>query len=387
MTGPSRGRSDSACVLVAHPSSELYGSDRVMLESVDGFVARGWRVVVTVPGDGPLLAELEARGVELRFCPTPTLRRSYLRGIGPLRLAGAGLGALAPGVRLLRSVRPDAVYVSTLTIPLWFVLARALRVPSLGHVHEAEGTAPRSIRILLALPLVLARRIVVNSRFSAEVLRSALPSLGARANVVYNGVPGPPEAVTPRPEIAGAVRLLYLGRLSERKGVLDALEAVALLTGDGTDAVLDVVGAVFPGYEWFEESLRQRATEADLADRVRLRGFDTDIWPYLGWADVLLVPSRTDEPFGNTAVEGALAARPVIASTSGGLTEAIEGMQASRGTPPGDPTALADAVRQIVSDWAQVRELAIEDSQRAARRHSPMAYREAIAGELERVMR
>ena len=47
--------------------------------------------------------------------------------------------------------------------------------------------------------------------------------------------------------------------LFQRKGVQDAVDAVAELGALGVDSQLDVVGSVFPGYEWVEDDLRARA--------------------------------------------------------------------------------------------------------------------------------
>ncbi len=105
----------------------------------------------------------------------------------------------------------------------------------------------------------------------------------------------------------------------------DAVDAVGILAERGVDAQLDVVGDAFPGYEWMVEDLTRRIDDAGTGDRVRLRGFDPEIWPHLARADVLVVPSRLDEPFGNVAVEGALAARPLIVSRTSGLIEAADG--------------------------------------------------------------
>ncbi|MDE0805346.1 MAG: glycosyltransferase, partial [Acidimicrobiales bacterium] len=228
-------------VLVVHPGAELYGSDRVMLESVDAFRERGWTVDVSLPGGGPLVDELEARGTTVHLVRTPVLRKAYLRGLGPLRLVIETLRSIPAGISLLRRRRPDVVYVSTLTAPLWILLARVLRLPVVAHVHEAEEAASRPVRIGLAAPLLLAQEIVVNSRFSTGVLASALPRLGRDSIVIYNGVPGPPSVTPPRASIDGAIRLLYLGRISERKGVLDAVDAIVELTRRGVAADLHVV--------------------------------------------------------------------------------------------------------------------------------------------------
>ena len=52
-------------VLVAHPGAELYGSDRVVLESVVAIVNAGAIVDVTVPETGPLIEELRRAGARV----------------------------------------------------------------------------------------------------------------------------------------------------------------------------------------------------------------------------------------------------------------------------------------------------------------------------------
>src|SRR4051794_14865165 len=121
-------------VLVVHPGAELYGADRMVLESVEGLVAGGSRVVVSIPVAGPLTQLLEASGAELRPCETPVLRKAFLGPRGLVALTGIALRSIGPGLRLLREIRPDVVYVSTLTVPLWIVLARLMRIPVVAHV-------------------------------------------------------------------------------------------------------------------------------------------------------------------------------------------------------------------------------------------------------------
>src|SRR3954453_16736704 len=118
MTAASRRR-PSHTLLVAHPSAELYGSDRVMLESVSGLVDDGWRVVVTVPTDGPLIAELRRRGASVDLCPSAGLREGGLppRGFAPFVRTPAA--SAVPGSSVLRRERPALVYVNGIPVPLW----------------------------------------------------------------------------------------------------------------------------------------------------------------------------------------------------------------------------------------------------------------------------
>ncbi len=367
-------------VLVAHPSSELYGSDRVLLETVSALAEDGWDVLVTVPDDGPLLAELVARGARVRRCIAPVVRKSALRPRGMALFLGRAARGLVGGVRVLREERPALLFVNTVTIPLWIGLGRLMRVPVVVHVHEGESSASPVLRRILAAPLLLADAIVANSRFSVSVLEQSFRSLARRAEVVYNAVPGPPETHPARERIEGDLRVTYVGRLSPRKGVDVAIDAIAELDRRGVPARLDLVGAVFPGYEWYEAALREQVSANDLGERVAFRGFQPSVWDYVSDGDVVLVPSRADEPFGNTAVEAILSGRPVIASATSGLLEATAGYASATTVDPGDPGSLADALLTTIEGWDDMRAHAAGDLEAAERRHSPEVYRRRIAG-------
>jgi glycosyltransferase involved in cell wall biosynthesis len=367
--------------LVANPSADLYGSDRMMLETVRGLVELGWTVVVATSQSGPLDHELKAAGADVVVCPAPVVRRSNLSPTGLVRLAADGLRGLPAMVRLVRRVRPDVVYVNTVTVPLWLVVARLMRVPSAIHIHEAEGSASTVARYGLTVPTRLANRVICNSQASLDV---AAVSGGRRDHmqVISNGVGGPPEVRPPR-DVVPDPRLLFVGRLSPRKGVDVAVLAVSALRALGFTASLDVVGAVFPGYEWYERELADLVTSEGLSEQVTLHGFTADVWPHLRDADVVLVPSRAEESFGNGVIEAALSARPVVVSDHTGLREAAGHLEAAVAVPADQPDAIAEAVVTLLGDWPQTRERALRDATESARRYAPERYRREVGAVLE----
>jgi glycosyltransferase involved in cell wall biosynthesis len=372
-------------VLIAHPSADLYGSDRVMLETVEAMAERGWHVTVTLPGPGPLVEEVERRGALVRYCPTPVLRTSFLTPTGLLKMVGQTLRSIPRSVGLIRRSQADMVYVSTLTIPLWLPIGRLLRRPVVCHVHESERSVHPVIRRALAAPLLLATALIVNSEYSRGVLTESFRRLGDRSEVIYNGVPGPVEVLKARDVLEQPIRLLFVGRLAPRKGPQVAVELVRMLADRGVDSQLEVLGSVFPGYEWFEDELRSAAAATDHS--VAFSGFDPDVWSHVAAADVVLVPSQGDEPFGNTAVEAVLAARPVVVSASSGLDEAVAGYTSAHSVPATDLEAWVGAVVEVVDGWGEYRNRAWDDAATAAQRHSPELYRERIEHRLSELSR
>ncbi len=358
---------------MANPSADLYGSDRMVLEAIRGLREQGWEVVVAATQDGPLRFEVLALGAQWHCCRAPVVRKSNLRPAGLARLVGEVVAGLPSMVRMVRRVRPDVVYVNTVTIPLWLVVAKVLGVPSVVHVHEAESSVPRIARIGLALPTRLATRVICNSETSRAVATSS-GGPTARMVVVSNGVAGPDRVEAPRDHPDG-VRLVFVGRLSPRKGVDVAVLAAAELVRRGVDARLDVVGDVFPGYEWYHDEVVELIRRENLQDRVTLAGFAHDVWPHLRAADVVLVPSRAEESFGNSVVEAALSARPVVVSDHTGLREAASRLRAAVRVENDDPGAVADAVQGFLASWRQTREDALVDAGVASREYAPERYR------------
>ncbi|GIG19679.1 glycosyl transferase [Cellulomonas chitinilytica] len=371
-------------VAVAHPSPDLYGSDRQLLESITAIVERGGTVDLVLPSDGPLLPLARARGAHVLVASFPVLRKSLLH---PLRLPGLlwrSATATVRATRWLRRVRPDVLYVNTVTIPVWALAGRLAGVPVLAHVHEAEDGG-RLVAAGLAAPLLLARRVVANSAAAAAVLVGALPRLAARIEVVHNGVPAPPAPPADASHVAGTPwRLAVVGRLSPRKGTDVAVEAVALLAAEGLDVHLSVAGTPFEGYEWFVDELRERAGRPDLAGRVDLLGYVHPTWDLLAASDVVLVPSRV-EPFGNTAVEALLARRPVVASRTQGLAEVVRDGDTGLLVPPDDPRALAEAVATLLRDDGLRASLARAGEDDAHDRFSTARYAQRLLRVLDEV--
>lgn len=372
-------------VVVAHPSADLYGSDRTLLESVEALAAGGYRVVTVLPEPGPLVGHLKRAGSEVRFRRSPVLRKAHLTPAGILRLALSV--RLLPGLcRLLRRERSALVYVNTVTIPLWLLAARACRIPVLCHVHEAEQGLGRLIGWGLAAPLSLATRIIANSRASVDVLTAHIGWLRARTEVVYNGVPGPDRPTELRPSRPGRIGLLLVGRIAPRKGTDLAIAAARQLCDLGYDVGLEIVGSHFPGYEWFEADVRDQAAVPELAGRVTFTGFTDDVWAAFERSDIVLVPSRS-EPFGNVAVEGMLARRPVVAAAVQGLREIISSGETGVLVAPEDATALAAAVRNLCDDWPRAQHLAEAGRARAQAAFSTDRYRREIRDVVDATVR
>lgn len=340
-----------------------------------------------MPTPGALTALMREAGVSTDETSFPVLRRSLTSPLRVVSLAAKLPRTLWRLARTIRQWRPDVVYVNTVTIPWWIVAARLCRVPVIAHVHEAEESESRLVRWALAAPLLLATDVVTNSAASRRALLAVIPRLAARTSVIYNGIAAPDPATDPPSERASVragttevrpTRLTLVARLSARKGVDVALDALGLLRSRGHHVELRIYGTVFPGYEWFEDGLRERATRDDVRGAVHFHGYVYPTWPVLAESDIVLVPSRS-EPFGNTAVEAMLAGRAVVASRVQGLAEIIRHGETGLLTTPGDPDELAAAIEYLLENVPYAGELARRGQEDARRRFPIAPFHEKVA--------
>jgi len=336
-------------VMLCHPSSELYGADRMALVSATGLAERGHEITVVLPARGELETAFGSAGLDIRVVKVPVLRKSSLGGTGIVRTSVEAARALPGAIRLLMEVRPDVVYVNTIVQPSWMLAARLCRMPLVVHVREIESGLPLLVRRALIAPLKLAQAVVCNSQSARDFVVGSQPKLNTRAIVAYNGKDWSQYFEAGRKRRGGMPIVALVGRLSPRKGQDLLVAAVAKLAAGGTEVGCRLIGNVFKGNEWFRDELVEQIRLAGLQDRVKLVGFSDDVASELAAADVVAVPSR-QEPFGTVALEAMAAHRVVVAANIEGLREIVVDGESGVLFEPGDPDDLARALGTVIKD-------------------------------------
>jgi glycosyltransferase involved in cell wall biosynthesis len=250
--------------------------------------------------------------------------------------------------------------------------AAALTRASVPYVVSPNGTAPPIERRVLAkraFAATVGRHVLSGaSRVLAvtNVEREQLAALGvplSRISVVPNPVEdtsaaGPDAARFRSAHDIGHRRLiLFLGKLTPRKGVEDLIQAFRLI--DLPNAVLAVAGNDMGS----GGSAERLVSKLGLGERVirigLLRG--TERLDALAAADVVVYPSR-EEIFGLVPLEALLCGTPVVVCGDSGCGEVIGKVGGGVIVPPGDPAALGAAVRSILDNPLEWRDGAAKAS-------------------------
>jgi len=307
---------------------------------------------------------------------------SFVRdGVEALRAAGVEVAVVSPaGFRHYGIAYGDGIVNNlrrapwkALALPLFFLsfaraARRAGRAADVVHAHWLPSALPA---LATGKPLVLqlwgsdvalacrlrplARRLVRRAAVvvcASSALADDARDLGARAVRLIPSAVAAPESIA---EPDDPPHVLYVGRLSEEKGVRELAEAAR-------DLPLVVVG---------DGPLRSLLPQT--AGFVPPRGLGS----YYDRAAVVVVPSRR-EGFGMVAREAMAHGRPVVATAVGGLLDAVEDGVTGLLVPPGDSAELRAALERLLGDAELRARLGAAARRRALEAASPRAYAAAV---------
>jgi glycosyltransferase involved in cell wall biosynthesis len=317
------------------------GGEKWLVRQAGCWKARGHEpLIVCQPGSGLERLALEAG--------LPVATVSMRNDVSVLAIMGLA--------RVLRGFRPNLVLCCN---------ERAFRLATPARkwagkpplIYRNGLTATFKNRSLNRMLFQDAARMIVIS----EPLRDEMASYGwippGRLQVLRNGIdtdlylPDPQARARVRAEVGTspeAVVAAVLARVTEDKGQVETIEALAILKEQAPAAELWIVG---------EGSLRPKlealAREQGVADRVKFLGFRNDIPAVLQAVDVVVQASHR-EGLGNTLLEAMAARRPIVASAVGGIVDVVVPGKTGELVAPYDSAAIAAALGPLLAD-AQLR--------------------------------
>jgi glycosyltransferase involved in cell wall biosynthesis len=168
----------------------------------------------------------------------------------------------------------------------------------------------------------------------------------------------------------GAKYILYYGRLSEEKGVLDLLKAYSSLK---PDAALHFVGE-----GPLKEELKRKAKR--LGGKVKFFGRleGENLWNMVGGAEIVVAPSRWYENAPYTVLEPMALGRPVLAADIGGFKELIKDGENGFLFRAGDVDDLAVKLKKALDDEVRLPYIGSQAIRDVKKNNSPKGYYEYL---------
>lgn len=237
---------------------------------------------------------------------------------------------------------------------------------------------------LATIPMIV-NMLANRNRWCSHVDRLFCVSNAQRKILVESGVP-PQRLVVKhhfvadpgRCRVGSGQHVLYLGRMTEDKGIrllLAAWEALAADGGVGVPLVLAGDGPLR------EEVRRWAANRRD----VRYLGLQstTECRELTLRAAAVVAPSQARETFGLVLVEAMAAAVPVVAASHGGFTELVQHHVTGMLHRPGDAMSLAEGIRRVLIDSDRNRAMGVAARKAYEARFAPAAGLAALVAGYE----
>lgn len=334
------------------------------------------------PRNAIVVAALDRAGFEVVECHEPVWERRRDKaglhaGLAAVRTLLTLLAAHARlAVRYLRVPAHDVVfvgYVGHFDVPLAFLLSRIRGVPlyfdplvSLFDTFSGDRALVRAasikgllLRWLDRLACAAADVVLVDTRAHLEYFRRTLGVPEAKLRVLPVGADDRvfrPSSGPPRPE--SPVEVLFVGKLSPLHGCETILRAAARLRGEAFRFTIVGTG---------QEAERVRRLVGELAlDEVRLVDWVAyeDLPGLYARADVCLgifgLSEKASRVVPNKVYQALAAQRCVLTADTPALREELEPWAEVGVCPPGDPDALAEALRRLAGDRPLRERLASE---------------------------
>jgi L-malate glycosyltransferase len=341
------GHSRLLKILHIDPEKNWGGGEAQVFGLLQNLAHWGHRNDLATPPDG----ELFRRSLDLSIRKIPlTIRNDFdITGVPALR-------------RLIRQERYDIVHFHTKrahALCLWlprghrapkFIVTRRMDYP------EARNSYTRVLYNRRVDGVVAISQSIVDRLSDAGVNRRMI-------RLIYSGIdPRPFRGLLnkeQRPDEPPVVAIVAV--LEERKGHRFLLDAARVLKDRGR-----TIKYVLAGEGSHKAQLQHWVQMLGLQQEVSFLGFVKDVPKLLSSINVLALPSLY-EGLGVAALEGMAAAKPVVGTRVGGLAELIIDGQTGLLVPPGDGTALAEAIEKLISDPAMAQAMGQRGAERVSR--------------------
>jgi glycosyltransferase involved in cell wall biosynthesis len=336
-------------VIQVVPELETGGAERTTIDVANALAHAGWGSIVVSQG-GRMQTDLDQRVKHVVLPVAAKNPFTMARNAGEIAKL-----AKAHGASLIHA-RSRACAWSAM------MAANARKIPWVATYHGIYN-AKNFLKRFYNSIMVRADAVIANSEWTAAHIRATYKQPIKRLTVIPRGIDAAqfdPAAVLR--ERINAVRagwnvrvgervVMLPGRMARWKGQLVFVDSIARLKADGR--LPENVRAVMAGdrqsrFEYADE-VGVAIAEKGIASVALMAGHVDDMPAAYAASDIVISASTDPEAFGRVAAEAGAMAKPVIATDHGGARETVIANVSGVLVPPGDATALAAALTDLLA--------------------------------------
>ncbi|MDG1333255.1 MAG: glycosyltransferase family 4 protein [Crocinitomicaceae bacterium] len=351
-------------IVVFHPSNDLYGADRILVNALQSFPEESEKIVF-LPKEGPLTVLIldSVKNVQIKIeSALPIIFRAIFSPLGMIKFAKNYYAFKRLLIREHSKHNFDLAYVNTLSSSFVLPILSKLKIKSFIHVHEILERPEIVARVTARMARRHSDYIICVSKAVEKNLVKFDPSIKTSCHVLHNGI----QPIQNFESEENSHLTFYLfGRIMPKKGQWYLVDSLSILP----EYILKkarfvIVGGPPPGREHLSESLKERIKEVGLDAVITLKGFCSDISEEMSKADVCVVPSLMKDPFPTTVLEAMSSGKPVIATNHGGAAEVIQNDVDGYLIPPNDTEQFTRVIKKVIQNSELIPEMGKKAQQR-----------------------
>jgi glycosyltransferase involved in cell wall biosynthesis len=354
--------------------SHLFGSERSLLDVLDGFGEMGLNVVVTIPGGGgDYLKALRARSFEVI-----SFRYGWWTRDVPVDEQ-----VVAEFARIIALHEVDAVHVNTIMLREPLIASRRLGARTVLHARElithdvalldriGDESAAIVDAIVEGTDWIIANSAATGACFAKSDRTIVVPNTADEALLDV----APPSLAAERATVG------MVSSNIPKKGI-DDFVAMAILLRERLPGVRFLL--VGPENR-FTKAMEERQLAGELPGNIEFPGYSPSPADALSQCDIVVNFSHFQESFGRTVLEAMSASRPVVAYDWGALPELVEDGVSGYIVPFRDVEAAAARVEHLCAHRDFLTGMGAEARARAKRLYSVTCFRENLRQAYERI--
>lgn len=350
-------------IIFINQSSELYGSDKTLLDLVIRLKTNyAIEPIVIIQESGLLTNELDKYNIKYHFLPVIKLHKKMFSPNYLIRLLIDTFQSLKKLRKIIKEDNVEIIYSNTLTVMLGVLYSFFYKTKHIWHCHEIMYSPKLFVTIYRKiLGSKSIDKVIFNSKATLDCWVNNSDIINKKAELVYNGIDLNVSLETD--ENVAKLRnslfpslnedsLIYgnIGRISDRKGIEILIDAFQVIHQEYPNSYLLLVGSPTPGKEDFLHQMEAKIKQYQLINHIKFVPFVHNVFPYWQSMDIAIIPSKEPEPFGLVAIEAMLVKRPVIVANHGGLTEIVDNNVTGIKFQPNNLTELVNAMRELTKN-------------------------------------
>ena len=307
-------------ILIAHSSNDKYGASKILINTIDIFINKGFDIYLMLPNNGPLNDNQTIKKTNLKIINLGVFRKKYLSIFGLINRLYFIIKSSIHIKKYVRDNQIDLVYTNTSTIISPAVAAKFAGLRSIYHIHEIPSSNFIYTRFIITFLNFFASEVICVSKSVYDFwIKNGLKK--SKAKIIYNGF----IFKQPAPKKLNKQKIIFtsVSRIIPYKGHSLMIRIFEILCKKNKNIHLQIVGDTLPEYQKYLNELKLDIKKRGLNNNIKFLGFRNDIISVLKKSTFFIHTPISPDPFPTVIFDAIQSRTPVITNELGGAYEIL----------------------------------------------------------------